>query len=134
MSTPARPEPLASPPDPWKGLRGVMAGTLVLEVIIVLLALPVISTVGGGISLVAGLYVGLLTLLLVLGAGLQRRPWALTYNLAVQVLFVAGLLVNVPLGIAGIVFAFLWALILVFRRDVARRLEAGTLRSQYPPS
>ncbi|WP_460866868.1 DUF4233 domain-containing protein [Rhodococcus aerolatus] len=111
-----------------------MAGTLVLEVIIVLLALPVISTVGGGISLVAGLYVGLLTLLLVLGAGLQRRPWALTYNLAVQVLFVAGLLVNVPLGIAGIVFAFLWALILVFRRDVARRLEAGTLRSQYPPS
>ncbi|CAM5710867.1 hypothetical protein MAUB1S_05212 [Mycolicibacterium aubagnense] len=29
-------------PDPWKSFRGVMAGTLILEVIVVLLALPVV--------------------------------------------------------------------------------------------
>ena len=29
-----------SAPDPWKSFRGVMAGTLILEVIVVLLALP----------------------------------------------------------------------------------------------
>ena len=32
-------------PDPWKSFRGVMAGTLILEVITVLLALPVVSAV-----------------------------------------------------------------------------------------
>ena len=30
-------------PDPWKSFRGVMAGTLILEAIVVLLALPVVS-------------------------------------------------------------------------------------------
>jgi hypothetical protein len=28
--------------DPWKSFRGVMAGTLILEMIAVLLALPVV--------------------------------------------------------------------------------------------
>ena len=31
------------PPDPWKSFRGVMAGTLILEAIVVLLALPVVG-------------------------------------------------------------------------------------------
>ena len=30
-------------PDPWKSFRGVMAGTLILEAIVVLLALPVVA-------------------------------------------------------------------------------------------
>ena len=30
-------------PDPWKSFRGVMAGTLILEAIVVLLALPVVG-------------------------------------------------------------------------------------------
>ena len=34
-------------PDPWKSFRGVMAGTLILEAIVVLLALPVVGAVGG---------------------------------------------------------------------------------------
>ena len=34
-------------PDPWKSFRGVMAGTLILEAIVVLLALPVVGMVGG---------------------------------------------------------------------------------------
>ena len=34
-------------PDPWKSFRGVMAGTLILEAIVVLLALPVVGQVGG---------------------------------------------------------------------------------------
>ena len=131
---PADPDGPPPPPDPWRGLRGVMAGTLVLELIVVLLALPVISTVGGGLSLVSGTYVIGLAVLLGLGAGLQRRPWALTYDLALQVLFVGGLLINVAFGVAGIIFAAVWAYILVIRRDVARRLEAGTLRSQHPAS
>ena len=35
--------------DPWKSFRGVMAATLILEIIVVLLALPVVASVGGGL-------------------------------------------------------------------------------------
>ncbi|EUA18219.1 hypothetical protein I553_7621 [Mycobacterium xenopi 4042] len=35
------------PPDPWKAFRGVMAGTLILEAVVVLLAVPVVGAVGG---------------------------------------------------------------------------------------
>ena len=37
-------------PDPWKSFRGVTAGTLILEAIVVLLALPVVSAIGGGLT------------------------------------------------------------------------------------
>ena len=37
-------------PDPWKSFRGVMAGTLILEAIVVLLALPVVSFSRGGLT------------------------------------------------------------------------------------
>ena len=40
----------APPPDPWKSFRGVMAGTLILESIVVLLALPVVSFSRGGLT------------------------------------------------------------------------------------
>ena len=47
-----RAEPAAGaqrrPPDPWKSFRGVMAGTLILEAIVVLLALPVVAAADGG--------------------------------------------------------------------------------------
>ena len=36
-----------APPDPWRSFRGVMAGTLILEAIVVLLALPVVSVSPG---------------------------------------------------------------------------------------
>ena len=37
------PETPAAAGDPWKSFRGVMAGTLILELITVLLALPVVG-------------------------------------------------------------------------------------------
>lgn len=70
--------------DPWKGLRGVMAGTLVLQAIVVLLAVPVVWRVGDGITWFSGTYVIGLAVLMILGAGLQGRPWALKYDLTLQ--------------------------------------------------
>ena len=63
MTAPAQP-PEGSKPDPWKSFRGVTAGTLILEAIVVLLALPVVGAVGGGLS------AGALTYLLGLAAAL----------------------------------------------------------------
>ncbi|MCB0923309.1 MAG: DUF4233 domain-containing protein, partial [Mycobacterium sp.] len=68
-------------PDPWKSFRGVMAGTLILEVITVLLALPVVSAVGGGLTPWSTAYVLGFAALLALLTGVQGRPWAIWANL-----------------------------------------------------
>ena len=68
-------------PDPWKSFRGVMAGTLILEAIVVLLALPVVAAADGGLTpLTAGYLIGF-AVVLVLLAGVQGRPWAIWVNL-----------------------------------------------------
>ncbi|WSF93409.1 DUF4233 domain-containing protein [Nocardia vinacea] len=125
-------EPQAPPPaaDPWKGLRGVMAGTLILEAITVLLALPVVGSVGGGIGWFSGSYLVVLALVMILGAGLQRRPWAIPFNLGLQVLLILGVFVHISIGVMGVFFAVVWGFILVLRADVKRRMELGLLPSQ----
>ncbi|MFD0363906.1 DUF4233 domain-containing protein [Nocardia sp. GCM10030253] len=117
-------------PDPWKGLRGVMAGTLILEAITVLLALPVVGAVGGGVDWFSGSYLVILALVMILGAGLQRRPWAVPFNLALQALLILGVFIHLSIGIMGILFAVLWGFILVLRHDVKRRMDLGLLPSQ----
>lgn len=137
MSAPnpaAAAEPEFGPPnrDPWKGLRGVMAGTLVLEAIVVLLALPVVATTGGGLSAVStGFVVGLGVAMIVL-SGLQRRSWALPANLVLAGLAVVGFVINVPLGVVGVIFAVVWGYLMYLRRDVLARMNAGRLPGQRP--
>ena len=77
-------------PDPWKSFRGVMAGTLILEAIVVLLALPVVAAADHGLTpLTAGYLIGF-AVVLVLLAGVQGRPWAIWVNLGIQVVLIAG--------------------------------------------
>ncbi|MCE5288232.1 MAG: DUF4233 domain-containing protein [Nocardiaceae bacterium] len=119
-----------APTDPWRGFRGICAATLILEVIVVLLALPVLSFFGRGPSWLFGLYIGVLTVGLILGAGLQRRSWAMKYNVTLQVLMVAGFVLHWTLGVMGVVFLLVWAFILRVRAIVAQRFAEGTLTSQ----
>ncbi|MGW4356697.1 DUF4233 domain-containing protein [Nocardia sp. NPDC004582] len=128
--TDATPEVPPPATDPWKGLRGVMAGTLVLEAITVLLALPVISAVGGGLRWWSVLYVVGLAVVMFLGAGVQRRPWAIPFNLALQVALLLGGFVHISILVIGVVFVAVWIFVLFLRADVKKRMEAGTLPSQ----
>ncbi|MCX4097442.1 DUF4233 domain-containing protein [Nocardia sp. alder85J] len=132
MSDQQQSEPAVPPPatDPWKGLRGVMAGTLVLEAITVLLALPVVGAVGGGLSWWSVVYLVGLAALMMVGAGMQRRSWALPFNLTLQALVLLGTFVHLSIGVIGVIFAAVWAFILVLRHDVKRRMEQGLLPSQ----
>nr|WP_245673706.1 DUF4233 domain-containing protein [Nocardia lijiangensis] len=107
-----------------------MAGTLVLESIVVLLALPVVADVGGGISWFSGSYLVILALLMILGAGLQRRSWALAFNLGLQVLVILGAFIHLSIGIIGLLFAAVWVFILMLRAEVKRRMDQGLLPSQ----
>jgi uncharacterized protein DUF4233 len=125
--------------DPWKGLRGIMAGTLVLEFIAFLLALPVVWKLSGGVSSIGfGIVIALAVLMLVAGF-VQRRPWGLGVALALQVVAIVCFLVHPAIGIMGLVFGLVWAYILHLRREVARRMRAGELYDQlghplgYPP-
>ncbi|WP_194852904.1 DUF4233 domain-containing protein [Nocardia sp. SYP-A9097] len=121
------PEPTT---DPWKGFRGVMAGTLVLEAITVLLALPVVGAVGGGLKWWSVLYLVGLAVLMFLGAGVQRRPWAMPFNLTLQAALLAGGFIHLSILVIGVVFAAVWLFILFLRADVRKRIEAGLLPSQ----
>ncbi|MBN4928095.1 DUF4233 domain-containing protein [Hoyosella rhizosphaerae] len=107
-----------------------MAGTLILQAIVVLLALPVVWRVGDGVTWVSGGYIIGLAALMIVGSGLQRRPWALKFDLALQVLMIGTFVINITLGVLGLIFASVWAYILYLRRDIARRLDQGILPSQ----
>ena len=134
MTPPPEPTPVESTgSDPWKSFRGVMAGTLILEVITVLLALPVVSAVGGGLTpWSTGYLVGFAVLLVVL-AGLQGRPWAIWVNVGVQLLLVAGFFVYPAVGFIGLLFLVVWGVIAYLRWEVLRRQRAGLLPSQQEP-
>ncbi len=113
------------PADPWKSFRGVMAATLILEAIVVLLAIPVVGAVGGGLTGASlGYLVGLAALLILL-CGVQGRPWAIWVNLGVQVVVLAGFVVYPGVGFIGVLFSGLWLLTAYFRAEVRRRQEHG---------
>ncbi|WP_264026987.1 DUF4233 domain-containing protein [Mycolicibacterium pyrenivorans] len=123
-----------SAPDPWKSFRGVMAGTLILEAIVVLLALPVVDAVGGGLSTGSTIYVVGVAVLLVLMAGIQGRSWAIWADLGVQLLLIAGWVVYPGIGFIGLLFTVVWLLLVYLRAEVLRRQKRGLLPGQQPPS
>jgi Protein of unknown function (DUF4233) len=119
--------------DPWKSFSAVMAATLILEAIVVLLAIPVVSKVGGGLSPASLGYLIGLAVLLILLTGLQRRPWAIWMNLAAQVTLLAGFAVYPGVGFIGLLFGGLWVLIAYLRAEVRRRQDYGQSQRQLPP-
>lgn len=125
---------MTTPPDPMKGFHGVLSGTLILEAIVVLLALPVVAKLGSGLATWQGILVGVLALLMVVACAFLRRPWGIGFGLALQGLMIASGLAVVELGVLGLIFGAVWVYLLWLRRDVARRLAEGTLASQQKPT
>lgn len=117
-----------NPPDPLAGLRGVFAGTLVMEAIVVGLALLAIGRLGDGLAGPAGWYTGVLALAMLVSAFVQRRPWGLGMALVLQVAMVAGWFAHPALGGLGLLFVLVWAYLLYVRQAVARRWAATRQR------
>jgi Protein of unknown function (DUF4233) len=107
-----------------QGLRGVFAGTLVMEAIVVGLALLVVNRIGGAVGGPAGWYTTGLALAMVVAAGAQRRRWGLGLALTLQVAMVAGWFAHPALGGLGLLFTLVWGYLLYVRWAVARRREA----------
>jgi hypothetical protein len=110
-----------------------MAGTLILELITVLLALPVVGTAGGGQTAWSTSYLVGFAILLGLLAGVQGRPWAIWANLGVQLLLVAGFFIYPVIGVMGLLFGVVWGVIAYLRAEVLRRQRLGLLPGQQSP-
>jgi uncharacterized protein DUF4233 len=110
--------------DPLQGLRGVFAGTLVMEAIVVGLALLVVDRLGGGVAGPVGWYTTGLALAMLVAAGVQRRRWGVGLALTLQVAMVAGWFAHPALGGLGLLFVLVWGYLLYVRWAVTRRLGA----------
>ncbi len=123
----------AQQPDPWKSFRGVMAGTLILEAVVVLLALPVVANLGGGLTTVTGGFLIGMAVVLVLLSGVQGRPWAIWVNVGIQLVLIAGVVLDGAIAFVGVIFLVVWLLIARLRAEVLRRQKRGLLPGQQRP-
>ncbi|QGU05280.1 DUF4233 domain-containing protein [Corynebacterium comes] len=119
--------------DPLKGIRGVMAGTLILEAITILLALTVILKVDDGVHWTTfnWVFITALGLAHVVMAFLQRFSWALPVNLALQVVLLGGFLVHYSVGVIAIIFIIVWWYLLHLRSTLIERMRRGWLTTQH---
>jgi hypothetical protein len=94
-------------------VKSLLAAVLVFEAVIVALAIPV-AVVADGRGAAAAWSLAVLSVLLVLGAGLVRRPRGVTVGWVLQVLVcLSGLLVP-AMGVLGLVFLGVWVVALVY--------------------
>jgi hypothetical protein len=125
----------AAPPptpkkDPMKAFRGIMAGTLILEVIVVALALPVIAKLHGGVgTLVGWVAFGFIAVFIAMCA-FVRRPWAIPAVVGLHVLLIATWVLLPALGVIGVIFGLVWTYMLWLRKDLLKRMAEGRLPSQ----
>lgn len=125
------PDPVPAPAvDPMKGFRGVMAGTLVLEAIVVALALLVVAKLDGGLETLDGVVVGAVVVVLLACCALLRFTWTIALIAAAQVALICCVIDSPAVAIIGVLFALIWGYLLWLRWDVARRMAQGRLPSQ----
>ena len=108
-------------PDPvraGRALRGAAAGVLVLEGIAVLFVQRGIAQSGPGLTGPRLTVLLVLAVVLILAAGVQRRPFGLIAGTALQVpLLLTGLLNSVMWIVAG-AFVLIWLYLLQVRKDL----------------
>jgi hypothetical protein len=95
--------------NPDAAVRGLGAGTLALEAIVLLLAIQPIRILGGDLS---GWGIGAVITLAVLCAviaGSMRRRWAWHAGTVLQVLLLACGLLHWSLAVLGLIFGAAWA-------------------------
>jgi Protein of unknown function (DUF4233) len=122
-ATSAEGEQSAAPPrsglrNPQAAVRGLGAGTLILEAIVLLLAIQPIRIMGGHLSGNGVAAVITLAALCALLAGLMRRRWAWAAGTAVQALVLAAGLLHWSLAVLGLIFGAAWAYATYVRRTI----------------
>lgn len=119
--------------DPLKGLRGVVAGTLVMEAIVLGLALLVILKVDSGSMWTTPniAFVGGLAIVHLLLAFFQRFNWGLPASLVLQVIGLAGFFIHWSIGAVVVIFILVWWYVLSLRKNLIERMKRGLLVTQH---
>jgi hypothetical protein len=107
--------------NPTAAVRGVGAGTLVLEAIVLLLAIVPMHVLHVRHTGAAMLSLGILALLCILLAGVLKRPWAWAAGIVLQVLLIACGYFHISLAALGVLFLLVWIYVLSVRRSVLGR-------------
>ena len=110
-----------------------MAGTLILEAIVVLLTLLVVSKFGnngGPLGVAAVLALGVA---MIVACRFVGKPWTIKLIITLQVLLLAGGVLTFALGVLGVLFGLVWCPLLWMRHDVAGKMARGELPSQRLP-
>jgi uncharacterized protein DUF4233 len=81
-----------------------------------------------------GILVGALGVVMFMASGVIGRPWGIPVALGLQVVMIASGLAVLALGGLGLLFGLVWVYLLWLRKDIRRRMAAGTLASQQPKS
>jgi Protein of unknown function (DUF4233) len=101
--------------NPTAAVRGVGAGALVIEAVVLLMAIVPLAKLGSGVA--AGV-AAILALLCVVLASLLRYRWAWYAGIALQLVLFAGGLLHAALAVLGLVFGAAWGYVLNVRRTV----------------
>jgi len=104
--------------NPPAAVRGVGAGALAVEAVVLLLAIQPLRVLGArltgvGVAVMVGLAVAA-----VLIAGLLKRGWAWHAGTVLQVLVVLAGFFHLAVGVIGLIFAGVWWYVLHVRRTV----------------
>jgi hypothetical protein len=111
--------------NPAAAVRGLGAGTLVIETVVLLLAIQPIRMVGGGRGGAAVLAVCVLALAALGLAGLMRHGWAWYAAGALQALLAATGVLHWSLAVLGVLFGGVWLYVLHVRRTILRDRRPG---------
>ncbi|MBU2669704.1 DUF4233 domain-containing protein [Actinoplanes bogorensis] len=104
--------------NPQAAVRGLGAGTLVLEAIVLLLGIQPIRIMGGDLNEWGIASVIALAVLAALLAGMMRRSWAWNAGTVLQVLLLASGLFHWSLAVLGLIFGAAWVYALYVRRTI----------------
>jgi hypothetical protein len=118
MTTPPSPDKPSGLRNPQAAVRGLGAGTLGLEAIVLLLAIQPIRIMGGELSGWGIAAVVTLAVLAAVLAGMMRRSWAWHGGTAVQVLLICSGLLHWSLAVLGLLFGAAWAYASYVRRSI----------------
>ncbi|MDY5785567.1 MULTISPECIES: DUF4233 domain-containing protein [unclassified Corynebacterium] len=119
--------------DPIKGLTGVLSGTLIMEAITIFLILLVVLKIDNGAHWTTfnWVYITVIGLAHVVLAFMQRKPWALWADLALQIPLIFGFFVHWSVSAVGIMFGIVWFLIVKMRSEILQRMRHGYLVTQH---
>lgn len=119
--------------DPFKGLKGMMAGIMLMEAITVLLVLAVVGVVDDGAhaTVFNMTYVAVLGLAMIVASFLQFRPWADKMNITLQVFALIGVVVHPTMLFVAILFILAWWYTYHLRANVKSRMDKGLLPAQH---